>query len=85
VSVLLIYIYQEVHISKECIIFRRFSFFGTRTTKVYFNEVTSCSVERALRLFTGSKEVMKINWVVFSRKDQKFLIDFLIESGINQV
>jgi hypothetical protein len=84
VSVLLIYIYQEVQISKECIVLRKLSFFGTRTTKLYFNEVTSWSVERALILFIDSKEVMKINWVLFSRKDQEILINLFIASDINQ-
>ena len=79
------YIKQTVHIEKECITLRKPLFFGTKTIKVYFDEVTSWSAERAVRIFIGSNEVMQINWAMFSYPDQKLLIDFLINSGIKQV
>ena len=83
--ILLMYIYQEVHISNEGLTLRRCSFFGIRTTKVYFDEVTSWSSERVVRVFIPSKEVVKINWIVFRRSDQKLLLELLFKTGIKHV
>ena len=85
VLIFFMYIKQTVHIEKECITLRKPSFSGTKTTKVYFNEVTSWSSVRVVRLFIGSNEVMQINWAMFSYSDQKLLINFLLNSGIKQV
>ena len=88
------YISQTVHIAKECITLRKPSIFGTRTIKMYFGEVSSWNAENRVgliirrepvRLFTGSKEVMLINWTMFSNPDQKLLIDFLLNSGIKRI
>ena len=85
IALLFIYVYQEVNISSKHIILKKYSFSGNKTIKVNFNEITSWSSNNPIKVYIGDNEAMKIIWTVFSKSDQKKLIECFINLGVKQI